>query len=54
MSAAPLLALQVCSNTVFYSMVLAIGYSWYSIAQGKTPDQVPVVSEAANQAIGPF
>ena len=34
------------SNTVFYSMVLAIGYSWFSIAQGKTPDQVPVVSEA--------
>ena len=27
-------------------MVLAIGYSWFSIAQGKTPDQVPVVSEA--------
>ena len=50
----PIEVQQVCSNTVFYSMVLAIGYSWFSIAQGKTPDQVPVVSEAANQAIGPF
>merc|ERR1712106_688444 len=43
----PIEVQQVCSNTVFYSMVLAIGYSWFSIAQGKTPDQVPVVSEAA-------
>ena len=42
----PLPLTQVLSNTVFYSMVLAIGYSWFSIAQGKTPDQVPVVSEA--------
>jgi len=50
----PIEVQQVLSNTVFYSMVLAIGYSWFSIAQGKTPDQVPVVSEAANQAIGPF
>jgi len=45
---------QVGSNTVFYFMVLVIGYAWVSIAQGKTPDQVPVLSDAANQAIGPF
>ena len=50
----PLELQQVGSNTVFYFMVLVIGYSWYSIAQGKTPDQVPIISDAANQAIGPF
>merc|ERR1712194_287514 len=27
----PIEVQQVCSNTVFYSMVLAIGYSWFSI-----------------------
>ena len=42
------------SNFVFYGMALVVGYSWVSIAQGKTPDQVPVISEAASQGIGPF
>ena len=50
----PLAMQQVGCNTIFYAMVLSIGYAWYSIAQGKTPDQIPIVSDAANQAIGPF
>ena len=50
----PLAMQQVGSNTVFYFMVLSIGYAWYSIAQGKTPDQIPIVSDAANQSIGPY
>lgn len=42
------------SNTVFYAWVLVVGYAWISIARGKTPDQVPVLSEAASMQIGPF
>ena len=42
------------SNFVFYLWVLVVGYSWACIAQGKTPDQVPVLSEAAAQQVGPF
>ena len=42
------------SNFVFYLMVLVIGYSWFNIAQGKTPNGVPIISEAADLQIGPF
>ena len=42
------------SNTVFYAWVLVVLYSWSQIAFGKTPDQVPVLSEAASMQIGPM
>eukprot|EP00325_Prymnesiales_sp_UTEX-LB-985_P007758 CAMPEP_0174696288 /NCGR_PEP_ID=MMETSP1094-20130205/2468_1 /TAXON_ID=156173 /ORGANISM="Chrysochromulina brevifilum, Strain UTEX LB 985" /LENGTH=194 /DNA_ID=CAMNT_0015893017 /DNA_START=18 /DNA_END=602 /DNA_ORIENTATION=- len=42
------------SNTVFEAMLLVVGYAWFSIAQGKVPDQVPVLSNAAFQSIGPM
>ena len=42
------------SNLVFYLMVLVIGYSWVNIAQGKTPNGVPIISEAAEIQIGPM
>jgi len=42
------------SNFVFYFWVLVVGYSWFNIAQGKTPNEVPVISEAADMQIGPF
>ena len=42
------------SNFVFYTMALTIGYSIFCNAQGKTPDQVPVLSDAAAMQIGPF
>ena len=42
------------SNFVFYLMALIVAYSWAQVAQGKTPDQVPILSEAANMQIGPF
>lgn len=45
---------QTCSNTVFYLMVLSIGYAWVQIAQGKDANEIPIVSDAANQAIGPM
>ena len=50
----PVIVQQTGSNTIFYLMVLSIGYAWYSIAQGKTPDQIPIVSDAAAQSIGPM
>ena len=50
----PLLLQETGCNTVFYCMILAIGYAWYSIAQGKAPDQIPIISDAANQSIGPM
>lgn len=42
------------TNFVFYLWVGVVGYSWFSIAQGKTPTGVPVISEAANMQIGPY
>ena len=42
------------TNFVFYFWVLIVGYSWFSIAQGKTPNAVPVISQAAEMQIGPF
>jgi len=42
------------TNTVFYAWVLVVLYSWSRIAFGKTPDQVPVLSEAASMQVGPM
>ena len=42
------------SNTVFYFMAGVVAYSWFSVAQGKVPNQVPVLSDAAEMQIGPF
>jgi hypothetical protein len=50
----PLVLQQTGCNTIFYFMVLAIGYAWYEIAQGKAPDQIPIISDAAAQSIGPM
>ena len=44
----------VGSNFVFYFWVLVVGYSVFCNVRGKTPDQVPVLSEAASLQIGPF
>ena len=42
------------NNFVFYYAALVVLYSWVSVAQGKQPDQVPIISEAANMQIGPL
>ncbi|KAL1504505.1 hypothetical protein AB1Y20_010908 [Prymnesium parvum] len=42
------------SNAVFYVMALTIGYSVFSNVQGKTPDKVPILSEAAASQIDQF
>jgi hypothetical protein len=40
------------STTVFLAILLATIYSIASNAQGKMPNQIPIVSDAANNAIG--
>ena len=35
------------TNFVFYLWVLVVGYSWANIALGRTPNGVPILSEAA-------
>ena len=42
------------TNFVFYLWVLVVGYSWANIALGRTPNGVPILSEAAEMQIGPF
>lgn len=42
------------SNFFFYLCAGVIGYAWFNIAQGKTPNGVPIISEAADMQIGPF
>lgn len=44
----------VGTNFFFYLCVLVVGYSWSQIAIGRKPDQVPVLSDAANMQIGPM
>lgn len=43
----------VGSNCVFYAWLLVVTYSWACNLQGKTPDQVPLLSDAASMQIGP-
>ena len=43
----------VGSNCVFYAWLLVVTYSWACNLQGKTPDQVPLLSDAASVQIGP-
>ena len=43
----------VGSNCVFYAWLLVVTYSWVCNLQGKTPDQVPLLSDAASMQIGP-
>ena len=43
------------TNFVFYCFVAATGYSLvWNLVRGEEPDQIPVVSDAARQQIGPF
>ena len=42
------------SSFVFFFIVASIIYSCGSNALGKTPNQIPIISQAAEQSIGPF
>ena len=43
----------VGSNCIFYAWLLVVLYSWACNLQGRTPDQVPLLSDAASMQIGP-
>ncbi|KAJ1456747.1 hypothetical protein M885DRAFT_463044 [Pelagophyceae sp. CCMP2097] len=44
--------IEPASTTVFLAILLSVLYSVASNAQGKMPNQIPIVSDAANNAIG--
>jgi hypothetical protein len=51
---APLYVQEPLTNTIFFALVASIGYVAFSLALGMKPNQIPVVSEAAEAAVGPF
>lgn len=51
---APLALQETLSNTIFFALVASIGYVAASLTVGVKPNQIPVVSEAAERAVGPF
>mmetsp|Transcript_16781 Transcript_16781/g.33472 ORF Transcript_16781/g.33472 Transcript_16781/m.33472 type:complete len:255 (+) Transcript_16781:205-969(+) len=51
----PRYLVEPATNFVFYCFVAATGYSlFWNLVRGEEPDQIPVVSDAARQQIGPF
>jgi hypothetical protein len=42
------------NNFVFYCLVASVGYALISNLTGKIPNQIPVISEATENQIGPF
>ena len=50
----PRILVESGNNFVFYVLVAAVGYALFSNVTGKVPNQIPWVSEAAEQQIGPF
>ena len=50
----PLAIVEPCNNFVFYAYASAVGYSIFSNIRGKTPREIPFISEAADRAVGPF
>lgn len=51
---APLYVQEPLTNTVFFALVSSILYVTVSLAFGDKPNQIPVISEAAEMAVGPF
>lgn len=51
---APMFLVEPCTNFVFYAYAAACGYSIFSNLTGKTPKSIPIISEAAERAVGPF
>lgn len=44
---------ETCANTVFYGILFACLYSCFSTIGGKTPNELPVISEAVDSQM-PF
>jgi hypothetical protein len=51
---APLYVQEPLSNFFFFTLLACLAYIGSSIVQGEKPNQIPVVSEAAEMAVGPF
>jgi len=45
---------EAISNTVFYGVLLAVGYSIVSNIRGELPDQIPGISDSVDSQIGPY
>lgn len=45
---------ETCSTAVFYAAALAVGYAVVRNVQGIVPDEIPGVSDAVNQQLGPY
>jgi len=43
---------ELASSTVFYAILLAVGYAVATVARGQLPDQIPAVSESVNNQLG--
>lgn len=50
----PRILAEPASNFVYYGLVASVGYAVISNLQGKTPNEIPIVSEAAEAQTGPF
>merc|ERR1712146_588127 len=51
---APLYVQEPISNLFFFCLVASVGYSWISIARGMRPNEIPIISQAAEMSVGPF
>jgi hypothetical protein len=45
---------EILINLSFYILVSSLVYCLGSNIQGREPNQIPVISEAANRALGPM
>ena len=45
---------EVCSTSVFYAMLFAVGYAVVCNVRGELPDQIPAVSASVDAQIGPY
>ena len=50
----PRIVVEPCTNFIFYTLVAMLAYSIVSNLAGKKPNQIPIISDAAQSAIGPF
>ena len=46
--------LEPCANFVWYAYMTAVIYSVYTNMRGKKPDQIPFISQLAENMVGPF
>lgn len=51
---APLYVQEPISNLFFFCLIASVGYSWISIARGVRPNEIPIISQAAEMSVGPF